>query len=289
MRKEAFSLATLESASDEYLKPVGTIEMTETLETIALSIHTLKSDQIALVTITLDFALDGRIGNNYPDLANHCARSYLEHLRSLVRWTDSVFLHNQTYYFILPGANLQGGAIVQERLWDALLWRINNTLEGNYLHPYRISIGHSACSQPFIDVFQYINAACEPKRSFDLQPGKAARRINEMSELNELNEISEISEIKEMELPELARRLGVPYVSFLPRKLPVRLQRLVTPMLAQELCCFPIGRDRDILTVAMSNPQDCRVLDRLRKETGLTIFPVLAHPHELQTVLEQFS
>jgi Type II secretion system (T2SS), protein E, N-terminal domain len=280
MRKEAFSLATLEVASDEYVKPVGTIEMTETLETIALTIRTLKSDQIALVTITLNFALDGRMGNNYPDLANHSARYYLEHVRSLVRRTDSVFLHNQTYYFILPGANLQGGAIVQERLWDALLWHINNTHEGDYLHPYRISTGHSTCSHPFIDIFQCINAACEPKRSFVLQPGKAARRTSEMSGLNELNE---------MELPELARRLGVPYVSFLPRKLPVRLQRLVTPMLAQELCCFPIGRDRDILTVAMSNPQDCRVLDRLRKETGLTIFPVLAHPHELQTVLEQFS
>jgi hypothetical protein len=90
-------------------------------------------------------------------------------------------------------------------------------------------------------------------------------------------------------LPELARQLGVPYVSFLPRKLPVRLQRLVDPTLAQELRCFPIGRDRDILTVAMSNPGDHGVLDRLRRETGLNIFPVLAHPLELQTALKQFS
>jgi hypothetical protein len=286
MRKEAFSLATLEVASDEYVKSVGTIEMTETLETIALSMHAVKSNQIALVTITLDFALDDRMGKNFLDLANHCTRYYLEHLRSLVRRTDSVFLHNQTYYFILPGANLQGGAIVQERLWDALLWRINNTREGDYLHPSRISTGHSACWRPFIDVFHYIDAACEAKKSFALPVGKAVQGASEMSETSEM---SEMSEIREMELPELARRLGVPYVSFLPRKLPVRLQRLVTPMLAQELCCFPIGRDRDILTVAMSNPQDCYVLERLRKETGLTIFPVLAHPHELQTVLEQFS
>ncbi|MBV9713269.1 MAG: hypothetical protein JO011_20390, partial [Ktedonobacteraceae bacterium] len=62
---------------------------------------------------------------------------------------------------------------------------------------------------------------------------------------------------------------------------------LVDPTLAQELSCMPIGRNRDILTVAMSNPQDQLVLDRLRKETGLNIFPVLAHPRELQTVLEQ--
>ena len=280
MCKEAFSLATLEPASDEYVKPAGTIETAEKLETIALRMRTLNSHQVALVTINLDFALDGRTGNTHSDLANRCARYYLEHLRSLVRRTDRVFLQNQTYYFILPGANLQGGAIVEERLWDALLWHINNTLEGDYLHPYKISSGYSACSQPFIDVFQCINAAFEAQRSLDLQPERAVRRNKE---------IKEIKDSKEMELPELARRLGVPYVSFLPRKLPVRLQRLVGPMLAQELCCFPIGRDRDILTVAMSNPQDHRVLDRLRKETGLTIFPVLAHPHELQAVLEQFS
>ncbi len=90
-------------------------------------------------------------------------------------------------------------------------------------------------------------------------------------------------------MPELARQLGVPYVSFLPRKLSVRLQGLVDPMLAQELRCFPIGRDRGILTVAMSNPGDRCILDRLRKETGLDIFPVLAHPYELQIALEQIS
>ncbi len=277
MRKEALSLATLEPANHEYVKsmePIEPIEPIETLEVIASRMCTLNKKQVALVTITLDFAQNGRMGNNSPALARRSARYYLEHLRSLVRRTDSVFLSGHTFYFILSGANQQGGEIVQERLWDALLWHINNTLEGDYLHPCRITTGYSACSAPFIDVCQCINTASEPLRSLDLQPEKSKRRTDGA---------------KDVELPELARKLGVPYVSFLPRKLPVRLQRLVDPMLAQELRCFPIGRDRDILTVAMSNPGDHRVLDRLRKETGLNIFPVLAHPHELQTALEQFS
>jgi len=39
--------------------------------------------------------------------------------------------------------------------------------------------------------------------------------------------------------------------------------------------------------VAMLNPQDHAVLERLQRETGFTIFPVLTNPEVLQTALEQ--
>ncbi len=159
MLKEAFSPVNLELANNEYVKPVGTIETTETLEAIAVKMGAVNNEQMALITITLDFAQDGRMGNDYHVLARRSARYYLNHLRSLVRRTDSVFLLHQTFYFILVGANQQGGEIVQERLWDALLWRINSTLEGDYLHPCSVAIGHSACSAPSIDVYQCINTA----------------------------------------------------------------------------------------------------------------------------------
>lgn len=274
MGKEACSLATLEPVNDEYVKSVGIIETAKSLETIADRIHTLNKSQVALVIIHLDYLVEGRVGHNYQEQINQGIYHYLTHLRSLVRRTDSVFLQDHTAYFILPGANLQGGQIVLERLWDALLWRINNTLEGSSLHPDTISIGCDACSAPFIDVYQCIDAASEPRQSFTLQTQRFVRKTDTANE---------------MELPERARQLGVPYVSFLPRKLPVRLKRLVAPTLAQELGCFPIGRDRDILTVAMTDPQDRCVLERLHRETGLRIFPVLAHPREIQMVLEQFS
>ena len=274
MRKEAQSLAMLEPTSSEYRKSVAMLEVTETLDAIAAKMSTLNSSQVALVVIGLDFERDGKIGEAYSNLASRSAGYYLEHLRSQVRRTDNVFLRKHTFYFILSGATLQGGEVVQERLWDALLWHINSTPEGNILRPHKITIGHSACTAPFLDVYQCIQRASEPARSFDLQP---------------VEPTSTIDVAKDEQLPALARKLGVPYVASLPRKLPARLQRVVAPMLARELCCFPIGRDRDILTVAMSNPQDHCVLDRLRKETGLNIFPVLAHPLELQTALEQFS
>ncbi len=275
---EALSLANFEHTAHEVMKPagsVGSIESTDTIETIVSRIDTItkmRSTRVALVKIALRFEQDGKIYGNRHTLADQSARYYLENLRALVRKTDSVFLRRHTFYFILPGANLQGGAIVQERLWEALLWRVHNTLEGDFLRPRSMTIGHSAGEALCNDIHQCIDAASEERLIFELQPEKVARKAGAP---------------KDGELPALARKLGVPYVSILPRKLPARIQRLVSPTLAQELHCFPIGRDRDILTVAMSNPQDSRALHRLRQETGLNIFPVLANPRELQIAVEQ--
>ena len=91
----------------------------------------------------------------------------------------------------------------------------------------------------------------------------------------------------DQELPVLARKLGIPYLTLLPRNLPQSLQHLVNPKLAHELRCYPLGRERDMLTVAMLNPVDHSALDRLKQETGLHIFPVLTHPQALQVALEQ--
>ncbi len=275
MCKEALSLASFEQNALEVVKPAGSIESTDTLEAIVSRMLTLKAQnlQVALVTIALRFEQNRKTHVGRAALADQSALYYLENLRSLVRKTDSVFLLHHTFYFLLPGADLNGGAIVQERLWEALLWRVHNTPEGDFLRPRAMMIGYSACVPHCNDVDQCINAASEARLNFELQPEKVTRKVGTT---------------KDGELPVLARRLGVPYVPLLPRKLPARIQRLVSPTLAQELHCFPIGRDRDILTVAMSNPQDRSALERLRAETGLNIFPVLAHPRELQTALEQF-
>jgi hypothetical protein len=103
----------------------------------------------------------------------------------------------------------------------------------------------------------------------------------------EISQTQSEKEDPEQELPNLARRLGIPYLTLLPTTFPQSLQHLVTPKLAQELRCYPVGRERNKLTVAMLNPVDHSVLDRLKQETGLHIFPVLTHPQALQVALEQ--
>jgi hypothetical protein len=147
-----------------------------------------------------------------------------------------------------------------------------------------MTIGHSAYPTPYPDIDDFIEAASNVSMYFDRLPEKSPRKaVVRQSHRPSIRLEKPVDE----ELPVLARKLGIPYLSLLPRKLPRYIQQLVDPKLAQELNCYPLGRERNILTVAMLNPQDSTVLDRLRRETGLHIFPVLTHPHVLQSALEQ--
>lgn len=86
------------------------------------------------------------------------------------------------------------------------------------------------------------------------------------------------------ELRRLADRLGVPFVC-VPSELPAALRRLLPADLARALGAVPIGRTRGVLTVAMRDPSDLCALQQLAAATGLTIFPVLAAPDDLDRAL----
>jgi len=255
-----------------------------------------------LVSIALYFE-NGEKDSSYPLAQAHASTVYLlNNLRSLVRKTDAVFLLTDSrylseapeaprfshttpiLYFLLFGADIQGGQIVQSRLWEALLWRVHNTSEREILRPRSMTIGHSAYPTPYSDIDEFIEAASNVSMYFDRLPEKSLRKaVVRQSREPSIRQENPVDE----ELPALARKLGIPYLSLLPKKLPRYVQQLVDPKLAQELNCYPLGRERNMLTVAMLNPQDSTVLDRLRRETGLHIFPVLTHPHALQSALEQ--
>jgi type II secretion system (T2SS) protein E len=237
-------------------------------------------EQVALVTIRLFYEIENKHTTHPLMHADYSTEYLLNNLRTLVRKTDSVLLLNHSLYFLLPGANMQGGQIVQNRLWEALLWRVHNLSEHHVLRPQRMAIGHSAYPRRQETIADFIAAAGEASFSFDTQPVKVTRKHAITPQGQQVKDESE------EELPALARKLGIPYLTLLPRKLPQGLQRLVNPELAQELHCFPLGRERNMLTVAMLNPEDHSALDRLKQETGLHIFPVLTHPHALQAALE---
>ncbi len=258
------------------------IEIPERLAAIAQNITT-QVQQVALVTITLSFVTEGKAGNahlayNDPDA---CTLYLLQGIRPLVRKTDKVCLFDYTLYFFLRGANLQGGQIVQNRLWDALLWRIHNSPEGDIARPRAIISGYSAYPAPYKTIEEFIESACDPGLRANFSPEKPVRKAITRQARTAQRPITD------EELPAMARKLGIPYLSLLPRKPPERVQQLVDPRLAQELHCYPLGRERNMLTVAMLDPQDQLILERLHQETGLDIFPVLTHPQELQTALEQ--
>ena len=267
MHEEAAPIPTLKSGESTY-----TYMPAQTIEDIATAMRRVvmeRGTRFALVKMTLLF--DSDKGNRLKRTAEmqQSMHYFLADIRALVRRTDPVFLLQNAMYFVLPTADIQGGLLVQERLWEALLWRIHNK-EASILAPCRIYAGYAAYPEPCQDIYQCINAAGAVCRTFDFSPvvGK------------------DEGGVQDKELPALARKLGIPYLASLPRQLPSQVWQLVSPNLACELRCYPLGHEQDVLTVAMSDPQNKQVIERLRKETGLRIFPVLTHPHELQVVLE---
>jgi Type II secretion system (T2SS), protein E, N-terminal domain len=260
-------------------------EVCQTVEmqaTISEAIQQLaNSTKIALVTIQLSYGSEEKTGHIQETLAEQAAQStvyLLQNIRPLVRKTDLVFLHQHRLYFVLLAANLEGGAIVEERLWEALLWRVHNISEQKLLPPDTMTIGHSAYPDPHPSLSALFESADQVSRRFstralshrDGQTAPGKQGDNE-------------------ELPRLARKLGVPYLSLLPQKPPQSVLHVVNARLAQELRCYPVGRERNTLTVAMTNPQDRSALERLRRETGLRIFPVLTHPEALARALEELN
>lgn len=252
--------------------------------TMAQYITVKYTPEIALVSITLYFETEVKNATGRPVYADQDTSTLcvLQSLRQLVRRTDVVYLLGHTLHFLLLGSLLQGGEIVQNRLWDALLWRLNNTTDGEIIHPCTVAIGHSAYPIPYETIGQFIEAASDENQRSSFVSGRKTP-TKPMQAIQQHRE--------EDDLPTLARKLGIPYLSILPRlprSQPGQVQQLMNPRLAHELNCFPLGRERNMLTVAMSNPQDMVALERLRRETGLQIFPVLTPLEELQTALEQF-
>lgn len=87
-------------------------------------------------------------------------------------------------------------------------------------------------------------------------------------------------------LRSLAQTMGVPFVR-IPSHLSRSCRSLLHPAVACELRAVPIGRTRGTLTVAMHDPTDAQALRRLQTLIGLSIFPVLAAPDEIDRALRQ--
>ncbi|GAC1568837.1 MAG: hypothetical protein NVS3B14_19910 [Ktedonobacteraceae bacterium] len=274
MGNEAIVLPAQETTGTPY-----TFDAIETLAPVRAAFEEILAsgvDQVALVMIKLYYEQEARFSQTTLSSAY-----LLSNLRPMVRKTDCVFLLANSLYFVLRASNQQGGSIVETRLWEALLWRVHNITEREFLRPRSMTTGHSGYQESNASIEESIEAASAIGLRYDWLPEKPSRKP-----LRHLQAESQTAE-DDIELPALARKLGIPYLTLLPRKLPAGVQRLVNPRLAQELCCFPVGRERNTLTVAMLNPQDNAALARLHQETGLLIFPVLAHPLALQHALEQ--
>lgn len=253
-------------------------EITQAIEKLAATGHT----PFALVRISLAYKNMGT-KERRAERTEKTSLYLLQHIRPMTRRTDLVFFCHHTLYFVLLGANLQGAHIVEERLWEALLWCMHNMGTQEIVSPSRVTIGHAAFPDPHTTPDELLRASNQLSRHVADQVPQSRQHTDPKHPSRQ--ETAPVEQPAEVLL--LAKKLGIPYLAPLPQKLPQRVLHSVNAHLARELRCYPIGRERNTLTVAMLNPQDHQALERLHQETGLLIFPVLTHAEALDTAIQQ--
>jgi Type II secretion system (T2SS), protein E, N-terminal domain len=269
MREAATQTIGRQQETDSY----QTVKYSQDMATVirqAVAMHPSRFLQFALVTIEFHFDMDSH--SRMCSATREQSTLYLLNaMRAHTGQSHLVWLKETTCYFLFPEASPQGGDIVQHRLWKALAKSILIMSENTIALPCAMTIGHSTYPEPSPTIEQCLNDALT------------------QCAMQQHNHATQAPSLPAEDLSIMARQFGVPYLSFLPRTFSNKIKRLIRPELAQELRCFPLGCARNTLTVAMSNPQDNYILDRLKQETGMHIFPVLIHPDELQNALEHMT
>jgi hypothetical protein len=154
----------------------SSVALVETMQDIVSTVERILStglDHLALVTIRLVYAtdaIDKQFTPHQSQGATTSTLSFLQDLRPLVRKTDQVLLLGHTLSFLLSGATLQGGHIVQSRLWEALLWRVHQLSERALARPCVMMIGHSSYPFPHTSIQELIAAADEACFRFEIPP-----------------------------------------------------------------------------------------------------------------------
>lgn len=87
----------------------------------------------------------------------------------------------------------------------------------------------------------------------------------------------------------MARASLIQYVDLSSTKVEPEILSLLPQKLARQLNAVPIELAAGVLTVAMIDPEDFDALQVVRRETGLTLKPVLASRDDLIAVLDQYT
>jgi type IV pilus assembly protein PilB len=87
----------------------------------------------------------------------------------------------------------------------------------------------------------------------------------------------------------LGRASSVQFRDLAGVKVDAEILNLVPASLARQLMAVPIELQSGELTVAMIDPEDFDAIQLIRKETGLTVQPILCTRDDLQLVLDQYT
>lgn len=90
---------------------------------------------------------------------------------------------------------------------------------------------------------------------------------------------------------ETAKQLGIPYASFANKILTMQKGQGLTVMVPKDFArkdlVFPLFLDGSVLAVAMANPADQPLIERLRQASGLEIQPFIAAKQELIRAIDE--
>lgn len=85
----------------------------------------------------------------------------------------------------------------------------------------------------------------------------------------------------------LSRQIDVPCISLLHVDIPKKVLRKLTRAVALECKAVPVRVDGDRLEVAMADPTDIDVLDKVEKAAGMTVSPLIAPESSIATMIER--
>jgi len=85
----------------------------------------------------------------------------------------------------------------------------------------------------------------------------------------------------------LALQKGYPYVEILNYKINPELINLLSKEFCKKNKVLPLEKNENLLTIAMSNPLNCEILEKIQKKTQLIAKPLLVWPSHLEKVLEK--
>jgi hypothetical protein len=85
----------------------------------------------------------------------------------------------------------------------------------------------------------------------------------------------------------LSKQIDVPCISLLHIEVPKKVLRRLTRGTALECKAVPVRTDGDRLEVAMVDPTDLEMLDRLELATGMTVVPLIAPESSIRTMIER--
>ena len=57
----------------------------------------------------------------------------------------------------------------------------------------------------------------------------------------------------------------------------------------RERCFVPVNKDKNVISLAMVNPKDIEVIDRMREFSGCNVAPFFLLEHEFESILERIT